>query len=176
MDDKQNQIFPCRFLDVPLPLRMFIWILTIPMAVVFFVIGDGQAGVYIFGCVYVLIPIVWEYLMYGVRKKSYICLTADDEIIVKYWPGRRATYPVSEIESVYVVDFDAGISDKLMKDYMLPLSLGRGGEIVPKQGVLVFFKRKWFKSVRPVFFNPTNPAAFAAALYDANKNQLLQIC
>ncbi len=175
MYDKQNQIFPCRFLDVPFPLRMFIWIITISMAVVLFVIG-GHVCVYILGYVYVLMPFVWEYMMYGVRTKSYICLTADDEIVVKYWPGRLAKYPVSEIESIHVVDFDAGISDKLMKDYMLPISLGRGGEIVPKQGVLVFFKRKWFKSVRPVFFNPTNPAALSAALSDANKNQLLQIC
>lgn len=163
MDDRQNQIFPCRFLDAPLLFRMSLWIFSITAAVIFFAIG-GHAAVYVFGCVYALIPVLCEYTMYCMRTKSRICLTADGWIIVKYWSYKRKTYPVSEIESVHVVDFDTDIPDKRMKDYMLPVSMGRGGDMVPNQGVLVFFKRSWFKSVRPVFFNMADSESFAAAL------------
>lgn len=76
---------------------------------------------------------------------------------------RKVSYPIDKIESIQVVDFDTDVVDKQTQDYMLPVAMGKV-DLYPRKCVIVFFERKWIKSVRPVFFNPANPELFAQTL------------
>lgn len=117
----------------------------------------------IVGLFVLAMPIYWSAIIHQIRTKSFIYLT-DNEIVVKVWGRREKTFPINEIEAVEIVDFDKDVVDKRMKYYTLPVSFGRGGDIIPNRGVLVFFKKKWIKSVHPVFFNPADSERFANAL------------
>lgn len=66
-----------------------------------------------------------------------------------------------------MVDFSSADAGIKMKDCLPPVSFDRGDGLLPKQGVLVFFERKYIKSVRPVFLNPADPELFASALAEA---------
>jgi hypothetical protein len=100
------------------------------------------------------------------RTRSIIELV-DNEIVVRGWIRFRKSFPVDKIESIRVVDFDTDKVDKLTNDYMLARPMRRVN-LCPRKGVIVFFERKWIKSVRPVFFNAADPDQFANALSEAS--------
>ena len=76
---------------------------------------------------------------------------------------RHKSFPIDKIDSIHIVDFDKDKVDKLMQDYRLPMAMGRVN-LYPRKGVIVFFNRKWIKSVQPILFNPMDCNQFATAL------------
>ena len=110
-----------------------------------------------------LIPLWFEFGIYMIRTRSFIELTDNNEIVARRWMCRHKSYPVDRIESIHVVDFDKNKTDKLMRDYVLPMPMGKVS-LYPSKGVIVFFDRKWIKSVRPVFFNAADSEQFAMVL------------
>lgn len=171
MKETQEQVFPCNFSDAKLSSRLFIWTLSIVYAVAILSASHNIAILLILGISVLLLPVIWEIMLYYIRTKSYILLTPDNEIALKVWSRRIKSYPIDHIERICVVDFDSDITDKLMKDYAFPVSFGRGGDdLIPDKGVLIFFQRRYIKSVRPVFFNPSDPELLADALKNRLKN------
>lgn len=171
MKETQEQVFPCNFSDAKLSSRLFIWTLSIVYAVAILSASHNITILLILGISVLLLPVIWEIMLYYIRTQSYILLTPDNEIALKVWSRRINSYPIDHIERICVVDFDSDITDKLMKDYAFPVSLGRGGDdLIPDKGVLIFFQRRYIKSVRPVFFNPSDPELLADALKNRLKN------
>lgn len=117
----------------------------------------------IFALLYMLIPLWFEFGIYMVRTRSSLELS-NGEIIVRRWLRRHQTFPIDKVESIHIVD-TKNLTDKRMKDYRLPISMGRVN-LYPTEGVLVFFDRKWIKSVQPILFNPADLNQFAKALSD----------
>lgn len=171
MNDKNDiEMFKCHYTDAPRFDRIFVWSLGIGMMVVLILI-PAKGNIYpslIFGLIYILMPFWFEYTVRMRRTKGYIQLI-DNNIVYKAWMSRKVSYPIDKIKSVKVVDFDADVVDKLTQDYQLPVSMGKVN-LYPRKGVIVFFDRKWIKSVRPILFNPIDPEQFAHTLIEKSCN------
>ncbi len=165
MIEKNNsEIFKCHYTDASRYDRIFVWSMGIGFMVIFILLPHN-GNIYpflIFGLISMLIPIWFEFMVHKIRTKSYIELI-DNKIVFKRWMCRKVSYPIDKIESIQVVDFDTDVVDKQTQDYMLPVAMGKV-DLYPRKCVIVFFERKWIKSVRPVFFNPANPELFAQTL------------
>lgn len=165
-DNNGETIFECNFTDASLFDRLSVWCFSVGMILVFaFIPKHGYAYLFaiIFSLIYVLVPLCFEFMIYMIRKRSFIKLTDNNEILVKRWMCRSKSFPIDKIESIRVVDFAQTNTDKLTRDYMLPMPMGKV-DLYPSKGVIVFFDRKWIKSVRLIFFNPAYPEEFATAL------------
>ncbi|MDE6094765.1 MAG: hypothetical protein K2G52_01085 [Muribaculaceae bacterium] len=165
MIDKNDIMkFDCNFTDAPRFDRIFVWSeCTVLMFIL--IICRQKDNIYpflFFGLLFMLIPLWFEFSVHMVRTKSYIELI-DNKIVFKGWMCRKASFPIDKIESVRVVDFDTDVVDKLTRDYRLPVAMGRVN-LYPQKGVIIFFERKWIKSVQPILFNPIDPEQFAHAL------------
>lgn len=125
--------------------------------------SSAHIALLVMGIFLLLLPVGLELQLYYIRKKSYICLTSD-EIIVNVWSRKTIRYPLSQVEKVQTVDFDNDPSAPDINHYRLPLAFGRGGEIIPSCGVLLYFNRAYLKSVLPIFFWPADPDIFADTL------------
>lgn len=158
------KVFECYYTDAPRFDRIFVWGMCIGIMVALILIPkNGNIYPFLFfGLLYMLIPLWFEIMVHMIRTKSYIALI-DNEIVVKRWMCRKVSFPIDKIESVRVVDFDTDVVDKQTKDYRLPMAMGRVN-LYPQKGVIVFFDRKWIKSVQPIFFNPADPERFAQDL------------
>lgn len=166
MDDKSGErIFECYYTDAPLADRLSVWGISIAMILVFtLIIKVNNIYLLVIAClIYVFIPLWFEFGVYMIRTRSIIELTDNNEIVVRRWMCRRKSYPIDKIESIRVVDFDEDSIDRLTRDCIFPMPVGNVNQY-PTKGVIVFFDRKWIKSVRPVFFNAANPEQFAIAL------------
>lgn len=98
----------------------------------------------------------------GLRRRSYIELTDDNIIVFRLRGFKPAAYPVAEIEKIAPVDFASEEGHKLKRECMFPIE--KGNSMMPESGVLIYFRRQWIKSVRPVFFNPADTGAFIHAV------------
>ena len=158
-----NQIFKCYFTDVSLFDRLSVWGYSVVMIIVLALIHKkGHIATVLFlGLLFTLIPLWFEFMSHMIRTRSYIKLT--DRIVFKIWMNRSCSFPIDKIESIRVVDFDKDNVDRLTQQYRLPISMGYVN-LYPQKGVIVFFDRKWIKSVQPIFFNASNPEQFAMAL------------
>lgn len=163
---EQERVFRCNF-TVSLLSRLFVWIPSAILLAITLLIADGTVFILVAAAFCLIAPFLWELQMHNIRNKSFICLTADGKMTIKVWPGCTKSYPVDRIEEVRVVDFSSADAGIKMKDCLPPVSFDRGDGLLPKQGVLVFFERKYIKSVRPVFLNPADPELFASALAEA---------
>lgn len=157
-------IFKCYYTDAPLFDRFSIWGFSFVMIIVMALIPSAGSiyPMLVFALICMLIPLWFEFMVHMIRTRSAIELT-DNEIVVRRWGCRHVSFPIDKIESISVVDFDTDSVDKLTQDYLLPMSMGRVN-LYPQKGVIVFFDRKWIKSVRPIFFNAADPDEFAMAL------------
>ncbi len=157
-------IFKCYYTDAPLFDRFSIWGFSFVMIIVMALIPSAGRiyPMLVFALICMLIPLWFEFMVHMIRTRSAIELT-DNEIVVRRWGCRHVSFPIDKIESISVVDFDTDSVDKLTQDYLLPMSMGRVN-LYPQKGVIVFFDRKWIKSVRPIFFNAADPDEFAMAL------------
>lgn len=156
--------FKCYYTDAPLFDRVSIWTFCSVMIIVMALIHRSGSiyPVLTFDLIFMLIPLWFEFMVHMIRTRSVIELT-DSEIVVRRWLCRQVSFPLDKIASISVVDFDTDSVDKLTRDYMLPMAMGRVN-LYPQKGVIVFFERKWIKSVRPIFFNAADPDGFAMAL------------
>lgn len=173
MPDQSNphKVFKCYYTDAPLSDRIFVWTMSVCMIIVLITFASSSKTgnkclAVIFVMLYMFIPLWFEYGIYMMRTRSIIELV-DNEIVVRGWIRFRKSFPVDKIESIRVVDFDTDKVGKLTNDYMLARPMGRVN-LCPRKGVIVFFERKWIKSVRPVFFNAADPDQFANALSEAS--------
>lgn len=157
-----RMIFKCNYTDPPLFDRIFVWGFSICMVIVLVLIPQAGYIAVIFALIYMLIPLWFEFGIYMVKARSSLELT-DNEIIVRRWMCRHKSFPIDKIDSIHIVDFDKDKVDKLMQDYRLPMAMGRVN-LYPRKGVIVFFNRKWIKSVQPILFNPMDCNQFATAL------------
>lgn len=62
---------------------MFIWTLSIVYAVAILSASHNITILLILGISVVLLPVIWEIMLYYIRTKSYILLTPDNEIALK---------------------------------------------------------------------------------------------
>lgn len=173
MPDHSNshKVFKCYYTDAPLFDRSMVWGMSVCVIIVLIALASsfktGNKGIAVFFVLlYMLIPIWFELVIYMTKRKGFIELI-DNQIVFRAWMRSRKSFPVDKIERIQVVDFDTDCVDKLTKDYMLPTPMGRVS-LYPQKGVIVFFERKWIKSVRPVFFNAADPDQFAGALSEAS--------
>lgn len=161
--NENHRVFRCNYTDAPLYDRISVWGLCIGVAVALVLSVSNITLVAIFTLLYMLIPLWFEFGIYMVRTRSSLELT-DGEIIVRRWLRRHQSFPIDKVESIHIVD-TKNLTDKRIKDYRLPISMGRVN-LYPTEGVLVFFDRKWIKSVQPILFNPADLNQFAKALSD----------
>lgn len=94
---------------------------------------------------------------------SRIIITDDNNLIVHIFGYKDVVYPISEIISIEEIDFtDKEVKRKCYWSY--PVAIGRGGNILPDQGVIIRFNRHWYKSSIPVFLNPDDSERFIQAI------------
>lgn len=157
------EVFKCYYTDASRSDRLCLWGYCAIMVIVLTLIPN-HGNIYPFlicGLIFILIPLWFEFMVHMIRTRSSIELS--DKIVVRRWMCRPGTFPTDKIESIRIVDFDKDQVDKLTQDYRLPMPMGRV-DLYPKKGVIVFFDRKWIKSVQPIFFNAADPEKFAMAL------------
>lgn len=116
----------------------------------------------IFGFLIVIIPSIYS-LNYveKLETESYLEITSDGILKCVYkWRG-TAEYPVKEILSI-----EAYSAGEKKVGCVPPKSIsGRNDpNLYPDKGVLVYFNRKWIKSIYPVFFNPEDIQGFICAI------------
>lgn len=169
-------VFECNFINAPLSDRLMVWGYSVILMLVLTLISNNGHFYIILTCdiLLMLIPIWFEFAVHMIRTRSFITLT-DKEIVVKRWMSHRVSYPIDKIECVRVVDFDTDHVDKLTQYYRLPMPMGRVN-LYPQKGVIVFFDRKWIKSVHPVFFNPANTRLFAQTLAEISGKTPISDC
>lgn len=91
--------------------------------------------------------------------ESYLEITSDGTLMCVYkWRG-TAKYPIKEILSIEAIS----VRDR---ECTCPKSItGRNDpDLYPDEGVLIYFNRKWIKSIYPVFFNPEDIHGFICAI------------
>ena len=171
MDNLSNGLeFRCNFVKEPLT-QLIVWLLGFVSGFAFILAAHGFIGIVLCGLCLIALPFWWEYQTYNFRHKSFIFIK-DNVIEIKVWSRRAKTYPIDCIEKVMVVDFDKDEVTSVMKCCVFPVAFGyAGGDIIPKVGVLIFFKRSYLKSVYPIFFNPSDPDLFAKTLTERIKNE-----
>lgn len=170
-----TEIFKCHYTNASRFDRLSVWSVGIGvMTVLALTPHTGNTYPFLcFGLLYMLIPFWFEFMVHMIRTKSYIELI-DNKIVFKRWMCRKVSYPINKIERIQVVDFDTDVVDKLTQDYRLPLSMGMV-DVYPRKGVIVFFERKWIKSVQPILFNPIDSELFAYSLaVKSGKTYLLE--
>lgn len=171
-----KRIFKCYYTDAPLFDRIYVWGLCVCVVIALALLtkGGNTLLVVIFSLIFMLIPLWFEFGIYMVRTRSSIELT-DDEIVVRRWLCGSKSFPIDKVETIRIVDFDKDKVDKLTKDYRLPMAMGRV-DLYPRKGVIVFFDRKWIKSVQPILFNPADLSQFANALSTASGKPVAETC
>lgn len=92
--------------------------------------------------------------------ESYLEITPDGTLMCVYkWRG-TAKYPIKEILSIEPIS--AG--DRQCCTAPKRLTGQHDPELYPDEGVLIYFNRKWIKSIYPVFFNPEDIQGFICAI------------
>lgn len=142
--------------------------------------GAAMCGIFSFALIYVAakqhlwplslfaIPLIASiafnyYYTHRVMTRSSITVTADGTLTVKLPWHRSVSYPVSKILQAYEVNLD-----NHDKHWTYPVGLGRGGDILPTEGVMLKLERSYLKSVLPVFVNPDDSTAFINCLLALN--------
>lgn len=156
----QERVFHCNFLSTPLSSRFFNWVAALAFEVVILCNTHDLKIIIPFCTAILLFPLSWEVSLHYIREKSCIKLT-ENEIIVSIWIRKVKSYQVQYIEQIEIVDLNSDKWGKYFKDSLYPIGFGRGGDgLIPPTGVLVFFRREYIKSVRPIFLNPSDPELF----------------
>ena len=91
--------------------------------------------------------------------ESYLEITSDGTLMCVYkWRG-TAKYPIKEILSIEAIS----VRDR---ECTIPKSITgqHDPNLYPDEGVLIYFNRKWIKSIYPVFFNPEDIHGFICAI------------
>ncbi len=163
---KENEIFTCAFNKRAMRANAIEGLLV--MFVYFLLIGIALKNVWIsLGFIAFYLLLVWGiiYSNKSILTKSYFELSEDG--MLKCWSrGKvRRAYPIEEIKSIERTN----VAGKKKSYFSYPILYQRSGrDIIPGDGVLIYFNRKWYKSVIPVFFNPEDIDGFI----DAIKNRL----
>ncbi len=159
---KENEIFKCAFNERAMRANAIEGLLV--MFVYFLLIGSALKNVWIsLGFLAFFLLLAW-WIIYSNKSivtKSFYELSEDG--MLKCWSrGKvRRAYPIKEIKSIERTN----VAGKKKSYFSYPILYQRSGrDIIPGDGVMIFFNRKWYKSVIPVFFNPGDLDGFISAI------------
>lgn len=124
--------------------------------------------IYSLAAMFLALPVVMIWYQRRLVRRSCYVVTADGYLEARYYLRKPVRYPIAEIEQVRLID-DDNCRSALPRYYTYPVSFGRGGDgMVPDTGVLVYFNRRWYKSINPVLLHACDDDGLLQALVGHN--------
>ncbi len=163
---KENEIFICAFNERAMRANTIEGLSVMLVVFLFMSVVSGNVWVSLGFLTFYLLFVWWMlYTNKSIVTKSFFEISEDG--ILKCWVSGKLykSYPIKEIKSIERTN-EEGKTKHHCSYTMVYNSKGR--DIIPGDGVMIYFNRKWYKSVMPVFFNPEDIDGFISAI----KNRL----